>query len=232
MSKIPNAAHFVVDFSRLDFSSAAAILAAIGTLVLAFFTWRLAKQTRNLANETKDDVNTSKRAAQSSIQPLLVGVPLGLPENAEPMFLRYPEGRAIRLTERGACVIKVDPSKLFLSVPFRNVGTGVALVVGVWARPFDNNEARVAGGPSLGIVGPGEMARPMLYPDLYPPMVEAIEKGAVVFGVQYTDAEGEQGMISEVEVRRREDDNWTPGRTSLFRTDGSYPKKSYAFGGW
>jgi len=48
----------------------------------------------------------------------------------------------------------------------------------------------------------------------------------------YTDAEGEQGMISETEVRLREDDNWTPGRTSLFRTDGSYPETPFAFGGW
>jgi hypothetical protein len=64
----------VVDFSRIDFSSASAILAAIGTLVLAFFTWRLAAQTGKLANETKEDVRTAKGAAQNSIRPLLVGI--------------------------------------------------------------------------------------------------------------------------------------------------------------
>jgi hypothetical protein len=84
----------------------------------------------------------------------------------------------------------------------------------------------------LGIVGPGEIARPVLSPGLYQPMVEAIQAGCIVFGVQYTDAEGEQGMISEAEVRRRANGEWTPGRTSLFRTDGSYPEKPFAFGGW
>jgi hypothetical protein len=219
------------DFSHIDFSSLAAILAAIGTLVLAFFTWRLAARTRELANETKEDVRTSKGAAQSSIRPLLVGVPLGLAQNATTEVLRYPDGSEVELSERGVSDIAIGPSNVRLSVPFRNVGTGVALVIGAWARTGDN-ESKVTGGPSVGIVGPGELARPILSAGLYEPMAEAVKGGAVVFGVQYTDAEGEQGMISETEVRRRADGSWTPGRTFLFRTDDSYPDKPFAFGGW
>jgi serine/threonine protein kinase HipA of HipAB toxin-antitoxin module len=64
-------------------------------------------------------------------------------------------------------------------------------------------------------------------------MVDTIQRDrAILFGVQYTDAEGEQGMISETEVSEQPDGSWAPGRTHLYRTDGSYPGQPFAFGGW
>jgi hypothetical protein len=46
---------------RLDLSTLAALLVATGTGALAFYTWRLARQTRNLARETEEDVRAEWR---------------------------------------------------------------------------------------------------------------------------------------------------------------------------
>jgi hypothetical protein len=47
--------------SGFDASTAASIAAALGTLVLAYFTWRLADQTKRLAAETEEDVRAEWR---------------------------------------------------------------------------------------------------------------------------------------------------------------------------
>lgn len=58
---------------QLDMASLAAILAAGGTAVLAFFTWRLARETRLLAHETEEDVRAEWRPVLITPAPLLVG---------------------------------------------------------------------------------------------------------------------------------------------------------------
>jgi hypothetical protein len=60
---------------RLDITAVAAILATGATVALAFFTWRLARETRSLARETGEDVRAEWRPVLVSTEPLSIKAP-------------------------------------------------------------------------------------------------------------------------------------------------------------
>jgi hypothetical protein len=156
---------------------------AVGTLTLALATAWLAKSTRSLAGTTKQEVDAfeeqlaltreeveavkqqakvardqillSSQALQASNRPLLVDVPIGIylesiTESSYPDLVRH------RVIDRVAVSLRVDKGDLKLNVPFRNSGTGLALIQRV-ALLVEGEEtpATVAGTA----VGPGEFTR-------------------------------------------------------------------------
>jgi hypothetical protein len=129
--------------------------------------------------------------------------------------------------------MEITGSQVLVSIPFWNVGNGVALPIGTWLRPQDDS-TRVTGGASFGVVPPGQVARSRLSAGRDASWVEAAFEGqaGLIAGIQYTDLDGQQMSISEVEIRRQPSGEWRAGRTNLFRGDGSYPHSPYAFGGW
>jgi hypothetical protein len=72
-----------------DLASLAAILTFVGTGALAFFTWRLAKDTRKLASETAEDVRSEWR-------PVVVAV-------VKDAFVTVPHG-----AELGALTVELE----------------------------------------------------------------------------------------------------------------------------
>jgi hypothetical protein len=210
---------------------------ATATVILAVMTFLTAKQTRQLAHLTegeveavKEQATVSRAALQASYRPLLVGMSPDLPQFAQPEKIHYLQsGQVAAVTNRGEVHIHSTGATLYCSVPFWNVGNGVALVIGCWLRPLDDS-TRVTGGPSMGIVPPGELARLRLEAPPNEPLERGIaDNRALIFGVQYQDFDGEQMGWSEVRVSLGPDDKWRAGRTELFRSGDTEP---YAFGGW
>src|SRR2546430_11084307 len=66
---------------RFDLASLAAILAAAGTGLLAFFTWRLAKESRSLAKETGEDVRAEWRPVVVTLPESILSVTVGTNSN-------------------------------------------------------------------------------------------------------------------------------------------------------
>lgn len=146
---------------------------AAGTSFLALSTRSTARSTERLANETRrlvglteseveavrEDVSVSRATHEGNVRPVLVNVPFGR--------LRPLWGATARVPGTGEVVPAVDPAevivvevsgRLFVSVPLRNAGAGIAFLQNT---QFDLNDPRVTwlGQVSTAALPPGEAMR-------------------------------------------------------------------------
>jgi hypothetical protein len=111
-------------------------LVAIATFVLAAVTvalaWRtsvMANKTADLAEFTKEDVALSRTAIEADVRPALIAVPHN--EFVHPRGMNY-EMRVQGITrghpDRAVVYVQDVDGRLFVSVPARNEGAGIAFV--------------------------------------------------------------------------------------------------------
>lgn len=145
---------------------------AIGTLLLAVATFTLALYNRRVVvasqrqletaqqdlTLSREQNQTAREALEAQTTPLLASVPWGLDREVLSYSAKTGEPRDSRdashvIVSAGAVA---DEQRVTVSVPFRNVGNGVALITSVQimigGRLFD-------GVPKAPLVPPGELSR-------------------------------------------------------------------------
>ncbi len=159
-----------MDFlAAFDLAIAFDAAVAAGTLALAVATFRLASKTGESVDATREEVEAAQqqaRTAQAALDaqtaPLLTSVPPGLGQEVEERDIHTGEAASRR--DQGEIVVhnvrKGDAKGVYFSVPFRNVGHGIALVQEVQVTlsggtPYDG----VSRNPAL---PPGEHTRAYL----------------------------------------------------------------------
>jgi hypothetical protein len=169
-----------VALGTLALASVTVILAAISA-VGVWVAARSARDTRLLAR-------TSRAALDASIQPLLAPVPVGEFDAEKPD------------ADVGQVIVKGDGESLFLAVPLRNVGTGVALIYRTYITISDGIDW-LDGKASHIAVPVGEQTR--VYFDISRQYrreyIEALGDALWVV-VMYMDAGGEQQMRTRAVV--------------------------------
>lgn len=107
-------------------------LVAIGTLTLAYVTWRLASATKKMATETTQLARETSEEVAASYRPVMV------------------PGERVRTT-----LMDEDPHGWTLRIEIRNAGAGPATFI----RALHDPSGAVAENWSLGSLAPGETAR-------------------------------------------------------------------------
>jgi len=201
------------------------VIIALGTIGLALATYSLARQTRNMVEATRATVEVSTQMAESarrqvdaaqeqalltrsaleaSIQPLLVDVPPNMFVTRE--RIRFDEAKAeFDVEDRSELVLRDEPSFVLCSIPFRNVGTGVALVRGLGLR-FGQGESGWSGRASRAVISPSEITRlifavPKDRPELTEHLPSLIQ-GQCVVEIAYTNADGTHPLITRAVTLR------------------------------
>jgi len=157
--------------------------AAVGTLVLAFFTWRLGAKTGDMAKASVDAVDVAKqelvvirnqtkatqaqvelstRAMRASQQPWLVPVAHATrsPESIE--FIALTGETTLTSIEQDArCWQEANNGPIWAIIPVRNIGAGPAMIPGdksVIAQLSLFGGLTGFGRPSTRIIAPGDIA--------------------------------------------------------------------------
>jgi hypothetical protein len=131
-------------------------LVALGTLALAFVTaflaWRtskmasktatLATSTEQLAKLTEQDLALSRVAIEADVRPVLVAVPHGEFVRETNYEVSVPRSGVRRGSPDRATVYAqiVEDETLFVSVPFRNEGAGIAFISSAVLRMSQGGE--------------------------------------------------------------------------------------------
>jgi hypothetical protein len=144
-------------FHTLEGAAAlAAFFAAGATIFLASITAWLAHRVKQQSDAARDEVEVSRKALQTSVQPILTDVPFGV-------FIYRPENPLIpgSVFDQAAIVVAEQDGGMRLSVPARNVGAGLALVPEVMLRwqasPPPAELAWLPGVATTRAVPPGEL---------------------------------------------------------------------------
>lgn len=185
------------------------VLVAIGTIVLAGFTWWMARQTRNevrtsnsLVKSAEEQITATNRQASiaeqamlASIQPLIADVPYSYAmEMDDPGYIRY------YITK-----FNDTPSSVHISVPFRNIGHGPARIVETrLTSPKGLNEVSSTVGGRVIPVDGHDFATLRLEGSAMGHINLDPESGDHVFTLEvvYTNAYGTSPMISALAIIR------------------------------
>ena len=192
-----------------DWQTISALATAGGTLVLAVATFSA--------------VRSSSRSARIAEQALLAGMrPLLVPSLADDPAHKvlWHDGHLVRLSG-GRAVVEEANGVIYLAMGLRNVGAGIALLHGWYARPdqafFGDTHADVADFRRLTIdlyipaggAGYWEAAVRDAADPLRPAFMSAIaERRAFTMELLYGDQEGGQRTISRFAVVPTGDDGW------------------------
>jgi hypothetical protein len=207
--------------SGFDWELAAVFGTAAGTTLLAVATGALAYLTWGDVRATREQATISREALQESYRPLIVDVPPGLPGNDTPVTVRYVYGYDVHEVEvadiASPDVVQQDDGAIRLSLPFRNVGNGVALLTGMYLRTAFE-DPNPGGGQFTRTVPPGEIGRTRMFlPDGYPNLDGAFARGeGIIFGILYTDVTGQRALKTEIEVVPDDTGQRVANRTVLF----------------
>jgi hypothetical protein len=205
---------------------------ALGTLALAAATYYLARETRKLGQFTQrevaaaeeqaraavQEVDIARRAFESSTQPVIVDMP------ADPSALVEDVVYTDATTSVGATAVDVLDSEdhLFVSVPLRNVGPGIAVVESARLRTEDNEWE---GQPSVQFVAPWEHTRLRFslrkqetgYAEFYDVIVRS---GSITIEATYSDLAGHVQPVTRVSYLRSDDGTWTRDQVILLPPAG------------
>jgi len=162
-------------------------LAAV-TVVLAWRTSNMASETADLAKSTKEDVALSRTAIEGDVRPVLIAVPHG--EFVHPTGRNYDiqiPGGGVRGNPDHAVVYVEDvDGRLFVSVPARNEGAGIAFVR---SGVLDWQGAELPGVITSGQVPPQAFTRASF--GLPAPNLHVVnEAGSLSVKITYTDLAG------------------------------------------
>ena len=209
----------------MDWSTVASLATAAGTLVLAVATFAAVRSGNRSAR-------VAERSLLAGLRPLLVPTRFQDP----PEKVGFVDGHYVK-AEGGRGVAELGEGVIYMAIPVRNVGTGLAVLHG-WA-PYD--------GRLLGDVPHGNVPEfRRLTRDLYiPPGDTGFWQGALrdqneeVFGciaraittrehitieVLYGDYEGGQRMITRFGLTPREDGGWLAAVARHWNLDGAAPR--------
>jgi hypothetical protein len=212
-----------------DWSTIASLSTAGGTLVLALATF--------------SSVRASQRAARIAEQALLIGLrPVLAPTNADdpPMTVSFGDQHLVTVAGGTAAVELVD-GNVYLVIPLRNVGQGLAVLHSWQAMP---RAGAFVEGMSMDQPDPARLRR--LQRDLFIPaggtgfwqgpfrdpaaamragLDAAIADGEpLLVDVLYGDYEGGQRTITRFSLIRADDGVWIAGVARHWRLDGVSPR--------
>jgi hypothetical protein len=206
------------------------------------------------AEASRLQVETSQAALRATVRPILVNVPFGSIAPREPVQdgVRIGPGDdqfalvapfAIHVAQSN------EGPSLYVSVPARNVGTGVAIVQDA-AILSNDLRARWDGTATVSVVPPGERTRATFrFPAVLHGDPLADERAVrihndmlgqdsgvrrFVVDIVYSDISGEQPTRSRFEIAsissREQPPNWRVLKVHLFRDDGAEPFVSSGIG--
>jgi hypothetical protein len=148
---------------------------AIGTLLLAMATFVLAVYNRKVVNESRQEIEvsrqgielarqqnlTAKTALDAQTAPVLSSVPQGI--DREAVWRRAGSGEPASFRDAAEVIVSSasspDEPVVTLSIPFRNVGNGVAFITSVGVMIGGEVFDAQSRSP---IVAPGEISRAWL----------------------------------------------------------------------
>ena len=134
-------------------------------------------------------------------RPLLIDVAWGTMEPRHIQFGsivdRDPGSKVLSSPVKTEVSEASDP--VLISVPLRNVGTGIAMIGGLGLSP----PGPVSGEISQPNVPPGEMTKLSFSVPADLELAEAIRNGAFTVEVRYTDLAGQSDTVTTAHVRRR-----------------------------
>ena len=165
---------------------------AIGTLSLALVTVAVGVVSAIGVRATFAEV-------AGSLRPLLAEVPIGHPVGGGPAVTGIP-GRGRNLPSAWEVVVETAPA-MQVSVPFRNVGPGAAVIDSVEFVADTNESAPASGWASARILPPREAARAN----------GGLTEGArdrLWVTVTYRDVRGKQPASTRLFLHRQEGDSW------------------------
>jgi hypothetical protein len=195
------------------------VVLAAATVVLAWATWRAAsaakraaseateatKATQRLADTTlavarasEEEVQATRGVLEASIKPILVDVPRNL--DGPVTELTFEDSATLNLGA-GAIAAPTETDRFaYFSVPFRNIGPGVAFIRGLGLE-FPGRTGW-SGKMSASVVGPGDTTRlSFSIPKDRPELAEGLDQlrgGNVSVLVSYTDVHGGQMTMTRV----------------------------------
>jgi hypothetical protein len=190
-----------------------------GTAGLAVATLGLMLATVRLVGHTRAAAEVSRAALRADVQPLLVDVPpsaVAPPDisrsasgDPELFHLNFEDGRRRATIDPRRVYLAVDAADVFLSVPFRNVGRGVAKVVDAGVQgahaPLRTTIRRQT-------VPPGETTRIDLIIGKGDPAATAVadggKNGSLAIYVEYTDIGAGQTFRLKADVKRSTSAVW------------------------
>jgi hypothetical protein len=212
-----------------DWSTIASLSTAGGTLVLALATF--------------SSVRASQRAARIAEQALLIGLrPVLAPTNADdpPLTVGFGDQHLVTVAG-GTAAVELADGNVYLVIPLRNVGQGLAVLHSWAAMP---REGAFVEGVSMERPDPGRLRR--LQRDLFIPaggtgfwqgpfrnpedemragLDAAIAGGEpLLVDVLYGDYEGGQRTITRFSLIRADDGDWIAGVARHWRLDGVSPR--------
>jgi hypothetical protein len=210
-----------------DWVTISALATAAGTLVLALATFASVRSANRAAR-------VAERSLLAGLRPLLLASKLDDPAQK----IGFVDDKWF-LAEGGMGVAEVGESAVYLAIPLRNVGSGIAILHG-WS--FHAVES--LGSVLEGHRDPSEFTR--LTRDLYVPVGDvgfwqgafrdrdspafAEARGAVerrmtlIIDLLYGDHEGGQRVISRFALRPRDDDGWTATAARHWNIDRDDPR--------
>jgi hypothetical protein len=162
-------------------------LAAV-TVVLAWRTSRMASETADLAKYTKEDVALARTAIEADIRPVLVAVPRG--EFLHPQGTNYEvrvQGIVRGHPDRAVVYVQEVDGRLFVSVPARNEGAGIAFVRSaalIWQGVDYDGEMTAEQVPSQAFTRASFSLHPA------PTFHVVSEAGSVAVRIEYSDLAG------------------------------------------
>lgn len=201
------------------------LLLALATTYLAWKTRDMAMATRAMAEETKasvqiareqvaaaqDQVDVSEEQANAaiealrlSIQPLLADVPMGTSTTGR-QVVSFPHRAETERVDDGGKVLILDEAEakfLYVSVPLRNIGNGVAVVT---SGGYFREAAQSVVAFSQSLVPPGAIVRVNTSiptdQEHYQPLIDMIRRqGVCAVEVGYRDIRGDRVMISTLHL--------------------------------
>jgi hypothetical protein len=210
-----------------DWVTISALATAAGTLVLALATFA--------------SVRSANRAARVAERSLLAGLrPLLLPSKLDdpPQKIGFVDDRWF-LAPGGQGIAEVSDSAVYLAIPLRNVGSGIAVLHG-WSFQAADQLERVVGEHG----DPSRFTR--LTRDLYVPVgdvgfwqgsfrdpgsaefAEARDaishRNVLIIDLLYGDHEGGQRVITRFALRPREGEGWTATAARHWNIDRDDPR--------
>ena len=208
-----------------DWVTISALATAGGTLVLAVATFA--------------SVRSANRAARVAEQSLLVSLrPLLMPSRYDdpPQKINFMDDKLLKV-EGGRAAAEADGDVVYLGMPVRNVGTGIAVLHGWHFRA----------GPTFGVnehapleefrrlsrdlyISPGDVGfwqgafRDRNEPGFAEAKRSAEDHATITIELLYGDLEGAQRMISRYAFLPRDDGSWLASASRHWNVDGRAPR--------
>jgi hypothetical protein len=211
-----------------DWVTISALATAVGTLVLALATFASVRSAQRAAR-------VAERSLLEGLRPLLLGSKLDDP----PQKIGFVDDKWF-LAEGGRGIAEVGDSAVYLAIPLRNVGSGIAVLHG-WT--FYATEELSSGG-LRDHADPSEFIR--LTRDLYIPVSDvgfwqgafrdpdsrefaeardAVERRiALIIDLLYGDYEGGQRTITRFALRPLDAEGWTVTTARHWNIDRDDPR--------